>query len=54
MVTVLRRPSFYMAGSSSKDRFGYNAGYEVQRITQADLDKVKSRKHFSEYLPARL
>lgn len=54
VVTILRRPAFFRQGAQSKDRFGYNAGYECKRITQEELDRVRSKKHYSEYLPARL
>lgn len=54
VVTIFRKPSFWKAGSTSKDRFGYNAGDECKRITEEDLNKVKSKKAFSDYLPARL
>ncbi len=54
VVTILRKPAFYKKGSTSKDRFGYNAGDECKRMTQEDLDKVKSKKAFSDYIPAKL
>ena len=50
VVTVLRRPQFYKKGSTSKDRLGYNVGDECRRLTESELDKVRS-KHFSNYLP---
>ena len=54
VVTVLRKPEFFKDGGKCKDRFGYEAGYECQRISEEDLNKVKSKKQFSEYLPAKL
>ena len=54
VVSVLRRPDFYKASATnSAKRFGYNAGDQVKALTQADLDKVKS-KQYSDYLPPDL
>ncbi|KDN47132.1 putative sterol carrier protein [Tilletiaria anomala UBC 951] len=55
VVTVLRRPAFFQQGAyDPKKLFGYNVGYETQRLTEAELDRAKSKKAYSDYLPAKL
>jgi len=53
VVSILRKPSFYKKGTTSKDRFGYDIANECRLITPADLDKVKS-KSYSNYITPQL
>ncbi|PWN52504.1 thiolase [Violaceomyces palustris] len=50
VVTILRRPPFYKEGGDVRKRFGYNPGDECRDLTEADLERVKS-KQYSDYLP---
>ncbi|KAH7104327.1 thiolase-like protein [Auriculariales sp. MPI-PUGE-AT-0066] len=46
VVSLLRRPEFWKdGGDDGRSRIGYNHACEARRITMADVDKVKSRKH---------
>lgn len=55
VITLLKRPSFYKeGGADGRTRLGYNAACEARSITQADVDRVKSRKHYSRYADANL
>ncbi|KAL8277963.1 hypothetical protein RQP46_009595 [Phenoliferia psychrophenolica] len=49
VVGVMRRPNFWKTGGADgRTRLGYNHAVECKRITQADVDRVKSVKS-SEY-----
>ncbi|CAO1625821.1 unnamed protein product [Parajaminaea phylloscopi] len=50
VVTVLKKAPFYKEGSHNKDRFGYDFAAEERRMTEQELQKVRS-KQFSDYLP---
>lgn len=52
-VGILKRADFFKEGDDIVKRWGYDPSKEARRITEQDLDKVKS-KAFSEYLPAKL
>ncbi|KAK9897152.1 thiolase-like protein [Cystobasidium minutum MCA 4210] len=57
VVGLFRRPDFYQVsqgGEDGRQRLGYNHGCECREVTQADVDKVKSKKAFSPYAAARL
>ncbi|PWN40503.1 putative sterol carrier protein [Ceraceosorus guamensis] len=53
VVSILKKASFYKDGAHNKDRFGYDFANECRRMTEEELEKVKS-KHFSDYLPASI
>lgn len=54
VVTVMKRPDFWKAGGADgRTRLGYNHAAECKRITQADVDRVKSSK-FSDFANADL
>lgn len=50
VVTILKRAGFYTKGSTTKDRFGYDFAAEEKRMTEAELQKVRS-KYISDYVP---
>jgi len=53
VVSLLRRPEFYKeGGKDGRDRVGYNFAYQAKRITQKDVDRVKS-KHTSPMILAQ-
>jgi len=55
VVGLFKRPSFYApGGKDGRNRLGYNHGAECKEPTQADIDKVKSKKAFSPFAAARL
>lgn len=55
VVTILKRPSFFKAGGEDgRARAGYNPGCECKTITDADVQKVKSRKAFSKFAESHL
>ena len=55
VVGLFKRPSFYKAeGTDGRSRLGYNHGSECREPTQADVDKVKSKKAFSDFASAKL
>ncbi|KAI5479782.1 hypothetical protein MNV49_002594 [Pseudohyphozyma bogoriensis] len=43
VVSIFKRPTFFQAGGEDgRDRLGYDYASEVRRVTQSDVDKVKS------------
>ncbi|KAL1406200.1 hypothetical protein Q8F55_007889 [Vanrija albida] len=50
VVSILRKPAFYRAGSTTASRAGYDVAREVRRVTRTELDKVRA-KQFSDYVP---
>lgn len=53
-MSVLKRPAFWTTGGADgRTRLGYNHAVECRRITQADVDRVKS-VHFSDFANADL
>lgn len=50
VVTVLRKADFYKSGSHNRERFGYDFADECRRMTEDELNKVRS-KQFSDYIP---
>lgn len=45
MVSILKRPSFFkQGGEDGVERLGYNHHAECRRISQAEVDRVKSMK----------
>jgi len=45
VVTLLRRPEFWKeGGKDGRDRVGYNHAYQARKITQNDIDRVKSKQ----------
>jgi len=55
VVGLFKRPSFFEYDSSREDgraRLGYNHGCECKEPTRSDIEKVKSRKAYSQYAAA--
>jgi sterol carrier protein 2 len=45
VVSLLRRPEFWKeGGKDGRDRVGYNHAYRARKITQNDIDRVKSKR----------
>jgi len=55
VVGLFKRPAFYKeGGKDGRSRLGYNHGCECREPTKADVDKVKSKKAFSDFASAKL
>lgn len=54
IVSILHRPSFWKPGSTATARFGYNVADEVRQISATDLAKVRSTRHYSDFIPPPL
>lgn len=53
VISILRKPAFYRAGTTSAQRAGYDVAREVRRVTQTELNKVRA-KQFSDYVEPAL